>query len=116
VKLAVTFSFPRPKSHYRSDGVTLKPSAPYYKTSAPDLDKLQRAIGDALTGTVFRDDALVAVWEVRKVYDETTYANIAIIDLSGGQDHDAGRVDAAGEGQGAGGSSNDGALALHQGG
>lgn len=94
VKMVVTFAFPRPASHYgtgRNAGV-LKASAPSYKTSAPDLDKLQRAIGDALSGTVFRDDAQVAVWDVSKVYAETTYADIEIIDLSGGSHDDARRT------------------------
>lgn len=83
VRLQVTFTFPRPKSHFNSKG-QVKPNAPYYKTSAPDLDKLQRAIGDALTGQVFRDDALVVEWHVRKVYDDKTFADIWITDLSGG--------------------------------
>lgn len=100
VELRVTFTFPRPKAHYRANG-ELKPNAPHYKTSAPDLDKLQRAIGDALTSTVFRDDAQVAVWVVEKVYAETAYANITIIDLSGGTD-DSGRTAALGEGPGSG--------------
>lgn len=99
VEMRVTFAFPRPKGHYGSgrNASVLKPNAPMYKTSAPDLDKLVRAIGDALTARVFRDDAQVAVWVVRKVYDETTYADIEIIDLQEGQD-DTGRDAAAGEG------------------
>jgi crossover junction endodeoxyribonuclease RusA len=97
VKLNVVFVFPRPKAHYRTNG-SLKPNAPEYKTSAPDLDKLQRAIGDALTGTAFRDDAQVAVWEVTKRYAEKAYCDISIIDLSGGSEDDARRSDALGEG------------------
>ena len=45
----------------------LKPSAPRAKATAPDLDKLCRAIGDALTQSgVLRDDALIAEWVARK--------------------------------------------------
>lgn len=99
VELRVKFSFPRPKSHYRTgkNAGVLRDDAPYFKTSAPDLDKLQRAIGDALTAHVFRDDAQVASWNVVKVYDDTTYADITIIDLSGGTD-DFGRSTDPGEG------------------
>lgn len=102
VELHVTFAFPRPKAHYRANG-ELKANAPHYKTSAPDLDKLVRAIGDALTARVFRDDAQVAVWRVEKVYDETTYATITIIDLQE-VDDDAGRSAALGAGTNPGGS------------
>jgi crossover junction endodeoxyribonuclease RusA len=45
-----TFYFPRPKS--------LK-KAITEKTTKPDIDKLLRAVFDALTGTVFEDDAQV---------------------------------------------------------
>lgn len=87
VEVVVTFSFPRPASHYgtgRNAGV-LKANAPSYKTSTPDLDKLERAIGDALTARVFRDDAQIVHWDVWKVYDETTYADITITDLFRGR-------------------------------
>lgn len=48
----------RPKSHWRRDG-TPKASAPARPTGRPDLDKLVRAVLDALTGVAFRDDAQV---------------------------------------------------------
>lgn len=102
VKLVVTFAFPRPAAHYGTgrNASVLKASAPKYKTSAPDLDKLQRAIGDALTGTAFRDDAQVAIWQVRKVYSDKAYADIEIIDLSGGSDDDTARDAQSGQGSG----------------
>ena len=59
--------FPRPKSHYKANG-ELKEGAPRYKESAPDLDKLQRALGDAMSAVVFRDDARIAWWNIRKLY------------------------------------------------
>jgi crossover junction endodeoxyribonuclease RusA len=64
VAAELTFIFPRPKSHYgtgRNAGV-LKPDAPYYKISAPDLDKLIRATLDAITvAGIWRDDAQVVM-------------------------------------------------------
>lgn len=59
LEMAVGFYFPRPKSHFRTgkhDG-ELKDSAPAYCATKPDLDKLVRAIGDAITGVVCRDDS-----------------------------------------------------------
>jgi crossover junction endodeoxyribonuclease RusA len=59
VSLSLVFLFPRPKGHFDSKG-QVKPSAPEYKTTKPDIDKLARAVLDSLTlAGVFRDDALV---------------------------------------------------------
>lgn len=51
VDLAVTFNFNRPRNHYRSGKHSghLRPVAPKYMQTGPDLDKLVRAIGDSLT-------------------------------------------------------------------
>jgi len=47
---------------------TKYPDAP---AGAPDLDKLQRAIGDALTlSCVITDDARITHWNIRKVWAE----------------------------------------------
>ena len=50
IVLDLLFRFPRPRSHFgtgRNAG-QLKPSAPFYVRTRPDLDKLARAVGDAL--------------------------------------------------------------------
>lgn len=60
VALAVIFYFPRPKSRKKQ----------IFITTRPDLDKLARAIGDAMTGIVVRDDAQIAIMAQAKVYDE----------------------------------------------
>lgn len=69
VSVDVAFAFARPASHFgvgRNAGV-LKASAPRAKATAPDLDKLCRALGDALTQSgVLRDDALIAEWVASK--------------------------------------------------
>ena len=42
---------------------------PDHPAGAPDLDKLQRAIGDALTKSrVITDDARIVHWNIRKVW------------------------------------------------
>lgn len=85
VEVCVTFAFTRPKSHFRTgkNAHLLRDDAPRFKQGKPDADKLQRSIGDALTGVVMRDDAQIVSWDVLKVYDEQAYADITIIDLTG---------------------------------
>jgi crossover junction endodeoxyribonuclease RusA len=70
VRLEAEFSFPHPKAHFRTGKFAgmLKPTAPFYKTSWPDIDKLERAILDAMTNIVFADDAQVVEVSKRKVY------------------------------------------------
>ena len=84
VEVQAHFVFPRPKSHYHSSKKRqgeLRGDAPLWHTSAPDLDKLQRAIGDALAGVVIRDDAQIARWRVSKSYGQTPRAMITVIPL-----------------------------------
>lgn len=73
VEVSLVCYFPRPASHYgtgRNAGV-LKPSAPHWHASAPDLDKLQRALGDVLTQSqVVLDDRLIVAWVAHKRYGD----------------------------------------------
>lgn len=71
LKVDYLFVMPRLKSHYRANG-ELKDSAPYWHTVMPDKDKLERAVGDALTrNKVIKDDARIADSDrVRKVFGE----------------------------------------------
>lgn len=83
VELVVRFYFPRPKGHYRTgaNAHEVKPNAPQYKASKPDLDKLLRAIGDSLTGTVVRDDAQIVRTEAVKLYGQPR-AEIQVIEIN----------------------------------
>jgi Holliday junction resolvase RusA-like endonuclease len=72
----VAFRLPRPKGHYGRRG--LRPSAPAYPNVMPDLDKLARAILDALTGIVWRDDAQVVRLDVEKIYHEELVTTISV--------------------------------------
>lgn len=70
LKLTIEFRLLRPKGHYgtgRNSGV-LKKSAPGHVMVKPDLTKLTRAVEDALTGIIWRDDSRVVIQETRKVY------------------------------------------------
>jgi Holliday junction resolvase RusA-like endonuclease len=57
VELIVTFYLPRPK----------KPKF-FFPAVKPDLDKLVRAVSDALSGVVYRDDSLVCSLTASKEY------------------------------------------------
>lgn len=71
VLVRAAFLFTRPKAHYgtKKGQPYLRENAPFYKATAPDLDKLQRSLGDALTqGGVIRDDDLIVRWDTQKRY------------------------------------------------
>lgn len=61
VRVTLGFSFPHPAGHFRTgkNAGLLKPSAPAVKATRPDIDKLVRAVLDALTGLAFADDGQV---------------------------------------------------------
>jgi Holliday junction resolvase RusA-like endonuclease len=62
VAVSAVFVLPRPKTVKR-----------IWPTVAPDLDKLQRALGDGMTvdtNTVLTDDSMIVHWRSFKVYGE----------------------------------------------
>lgn len=64
--VGLIFRLPRPKAHLGARG--LRSSAPAIPSTRPDLDKLTRAVLDALTGLAWLDDCQVAQLDVSKVY------------------------------------------------
>jgi len=75
VTVEARFRLTRPKGHYRRANPRqgelaprLLPSAPIDHTVKPDGDKLARLVGDAMTGIVYRDDALVVMLLATKRY------------------------------------------------
>ena len=84
VSVRVEFVYPRPRSHFGTgkNADVLKPSAPTYKTSAPDTDKLCRAVGDALEQAgVIRSDALIAAWTASKTYGRLPLTRLHVTEL-----------------------------------
>jgi len=82
IEVVLTFFHERPGGHFgtgRNAGV-LKPSAPRWKSTAPDIDKLTRAILDSLTSArAIRDDARVARLVVEDLWaDAATGARITV--------------------------------------
>jgi len=70
VALDLLFVFSRPKSHHQASkrDRPVKHNAPRFHVSRPDLDKLIRAINDALTGVIYRDDSQVARIQSEKIH------------------------------------------------
>jgi Holliday junction resolvase RusA-like endonuclease len=83
IAVTIQFTMPRPNGHYlpantRRAARALRPDAPTHHTGKPDIDKLERAVLDALSGLVYRDDAQVVHVEKCKVYGERPGADITV--------------------------------------
>lgn len=70
VSVTLCFIMPRPKSHYGtgSRAGLVKRGMPDYCPKRPDLDKLIRAAGDALTGVCYDDDSQIVNLAGAKYY------------------------------------------------
>lgn len=71
VAVHLVFAFARPKSHYRTgrNAHLLRDNAPTAPISPPDVDKLARAVLDAIgSAGVWRDDSRVTELTATKVY------------------------------------------------
>lgn len=80
LKLTLVFCRTRPKSHFgtgRNAG-KLKESAPRLPVTRPDTVKLTRAVEDALTGVVWRDDSQVTTHVLLKRYRERYSVDVLI--------------------------------------
>ena len=84
--LTVDFRLPRPKSHFRTGKCSnvLKPSAPVLHSKRPDLTKLLRAIEDALTGVLWKDDSLIVFQVATKSYAPLPGATVRVYTLVDG--------------------------------
>jgi Holliday junction resolvase RusA-like endonuclease len=76
--VAVEFTFvrPRPRGHFGAAG--LRPSAPKFPVTRPDVLKLARAAEDALTGIVWRDDSQIVHETLVKVYGEPERLEVVV--------------------------------------
>lgn len=72
VVLHCLFTIRRPKLHYGSgkNALVVKDRSPQRHIQKPDVDKLARAISDALTGIVFMDDSQIDEIHARKQWSE----------------------------------------------
>jgi crossover junction endodeoxyribonuclease RusA len=71
VRVSIVFVLPRPAAHYHTPlhGAGIRDSAPVWHSKRPDVDKAVRAVFDALTAVVWRDDSQVASLRVDKRYE-----------------------------------------------
>lgn len=72
VRVELVFAMPRPLAHFVAGDRArpLRDAAPTHHSTRPDLDKLTRAVLDALSGTAIADDGLVAHLEALKVFGD----------------------------------------------
>lgn len=70
VELRVVFYVQRPSSHFGTgrNANTVKASAPEWPTGKPDALKLTRAVEDAMTDVVWKDDAQIVREFIEKRY------------------------------------------------
>lgn len=73
VAMNLTFYFQRPKKHFRTGKFShlLRNDAPRHHTVTPDTTKVTRAVEDALTGVIWKDDSQVVDQHIKKRYAET---------------------------------------------
>ena len=72
LRVDLTFYFPRPKSHFRSNGL-LKPTAPKWHTGKPDRDNSDKAVLDALTNLgIWGDDKQACDGRIQKLYADSS--------------------------------------------
>lgn len=84
VALEVEFVLARPKGHYGTgkNAGRERPGAPLHPAVKPDATKLLRALEDALTGIVWRDDAQVVEQTAWKTYGSPEGAHVTVIPLA----------------------------------
>lgn len=81
IGIRITFELARPQYHFGTgkNADALVKSAPVYPNSAPDLDKLVRAVLDALTDArVWKDDGQVVWVQANKVFGPLPGARITL--------------------------------------
>jgi len=82
--LHLRFFVARPRGHFGARGV--RPTAPVAPTVRPDLLKLARAVEDALTGIVYRDDAQIVAETLLKMYDQPERVEVSVEPLADSAD------------------------------
>lgn len=73
------FCYGRPKSHFNKKG--LKPNAPDWHTSKPDIDNSVKFVLDAMKGVFWRDDTQVCLLSSMKVYCGAPQVKVRIITI-----------------------------------
>lgn len=77
---AVEYTMPRPAGHFKKDGVTLSSEGQRkpWPTVKPDVLKLTRAVEDALTDLIYKDDAAIVIEHISKHYGTRHVTKVTI--------------------------------------
>ena len=70
VSIAVGFQMPKPKNYPKKRKL--------FHTKKPDLDKLIRSVGDAITNVLIRDDSQIISIVAEKIYSDTPGCTVSI--------------------------------------
>lgn len=70
IELELVFRMPRPKSHFKKDGVTPSSGFELLHTKMPDVGKLARSTTDACKGILWRDDSQIVKETHEKWYSD----------------------------------------------
>ncbi len=76
----MAFYFSRPKGHYGTgkNANVLKPSAPKWHTSKPDVDNLRKFYMDSLNKIYWKDDSVICAGQTLKQYSNRPRVEIVI--------------------------------------
>lgn len=80
LEVTMIFNLPRPRGHFGigKNAAKLKDSSPRYHTGRPDVLKMARAVEDALTGVIWKDDAQIVMEHLLKVYADLPGVTVSI--------------------------------------
>lgn len=79
LRVSFIFVVPRPKGHFTTTGsLSAAGRRKPYPTVKPDVLKLARAVEDALSGVVYRDDAQIVDERLVKHYGEPERVEISV--------------------------------------
>jgi crossover junction endodeoxyribonuclease RusA len=78
VCVIIRFDRPRPMGHFGKNGLNASGRRSAYPATRPDLGKLARAIEDALTGIVYRDDSQIVEEHLEKRWGPVAQTTVAV--------------------------------------
>jgi Holliday junction resolvase RusA-like endonuclease len=80
LEVEVTFYRPRPRAHFGTgkNSMLIRHAAPVHPSTRPDVLKLARAVEDALTGVVWRDDAQIVTEVLRKRFGAPARCEVVV--------------------------------------
>lgn len=70
VSVDLVFVMPRPDGHWAGGELTRSGAARPFPSVTPDIDKLTRAVCDALKGSIIEDDGMVVLVKLGEVYED----------------------------------------------